>query len=297
MATTSAASWRSETAPETAIPERVTRETAPPPRRQRSEGCVRLAANAIEGLTRISDVAEAGALRVRMPRGDGPALEGVFVNTAGGVACGDHFTIAVTAQAGAHVVLATPAAEKVYRSDGETAHIDVRLTVAAGARLDWLPQETLLFDAARLARRFTVDLAPDATVLAFEALAFGRVARGEEMLSGHLEDHWQVTRGGGLVYADALRLSGPIADLLRRPAVAAGNRALATFLYVAPDAEARLDEARALMEGAHSECGASAWNGLLAARWLAPDIDTLRRDAVAFLTAFRGAPMPRVWAL
>lgn len=287
MGTTSAASWPSEAA----------KGEGGAPRRQRAVGRVRLGVNAIAGRSRVSDVAEAGSMRVRMPRVSGPAVEGVLVNTAGGVACGDHFTIEVKAEAGAQAVVATPAAEKIYRSDGETARIDVAITVETGARVDWLPQETLLYDAARLARRFTVDLAPDATFLAFEAIAFGRVARGEEMRTGHLEDHWQVTRSGGLIYADAVRLSGPLGELLRRPTVAAGNRAWATLLYVAPDAEARLDEGRALMESARSECGASAWNGLLAARWLAPDIETLRRDAVAFLTAFRGAPLPRVWAL
>ncbi|MGU3493242.1 urease accessory protein UreD [Xanthobacteraceae bacterium A53D] len=291
MAMMSAASWRSEAAP----PQHMV--TGSDPRRQRAIGHVRLGVNAIGGQTRVADVAEAGSMRVRMPRTGTAMLEGVFVNTAGGVACGDHFTIAVDAAADAQVVLATPAAEKIYRSDGDTARIDVELSVAAGAHLHWLPQETLLFDSARLVRRFKVDLDPTAHFLAFEALALGRVARGEEMRSGHLEDHWEVKRGGGLVYADALRLSGPIGALINRPSVANGNRALATLLYVAPDAEARLDEARALMEGAASECGASAWNGLLAARWLAPDIETLRRDAVAFLNAFRGVSLPRVWAL
>ncbi len=296
MVTTSAASWPSDQPP-AAWPSEPAPKIPDAPRRQRSQGTVRLAVSRMGAATGVADAAEDGALRVRMPRVPGPAVEAVFVNTAGGVCSGDQFRIAVEAGAGAQVTLATPAAEKIYRSDGSTAHIDVALSVGAGADLHWLPQETLLFDQARLVRRFAVDLDPQARFLAFEALAFGRVARGEVMASGHLEDHWHVRRGGGLIYADALRLSGPIAQLLQRPAIAAGNRALATLLYVAPDAETRLDEARGLMEGNRSECGASAWNGLLAARWLAPDIETLRRDAVAFLTAFRGAPMPRVWAL
>lgn len=296
MVTTSAASWPSDR-PSGSGPSEPALKIPDAPRRQRSQGLVRLAVSRMGAATGVADVAEDGALRVRMPRVAGAAVEAVFVNTAGGVCSGDQFRISVEAGAGAQVTLATPAAEKIYRSDGDTAHIDVALTVGAGGELHWLPQETLLFDQARLVRRFHVDLDPQARFLAFEALAFGRVARGEVMASGHLEDHWQVRRGGGLVYADALRLSGPIAQLLQRPAIAAGNRALATLLYVAPDAETRLDEARGLMEAARSECGASAWNGLLAARWLAPDIETLRRDAVAFLTAFRGAPMPRVWAL
>ena len=79
--------------------------------------------------------------------------------------------------------------------------------------------------------------------------------------------------------------------------MAAGRRALATIIHVAPDAEGRIEEARAALDGAGSECGASAWNELLAVRFLAPDIETLRRDAARFMTLFRGRPLPRVWHL
>lgn len=283
MATMSAASWRSEATPSAS------------PARQRSEGRVRIAAAAFGAVTRLADLAESGALRARLPRG-GPGLEAVIVNTAGGVACGDLFSIAATAGAGSHLTLATPAAEKVYRSDGPLAEIEVRLAAEAGACLEWLPQETILFDRARLRRRYAVDLAADARFLSFEALMLGRLAHGDAMGQGHLEDHWRVRRGGALVFADALRLSGNVAELLKRPAVAAGNRALATLLYVAPDAEARIDEARTLLEGARCTVGASCWNGLLCVRWLGPDIETLRRDATSFLMGFRKRPMPRVWA-
>ena len=288
MATTSAASWRSEDSGAAAAP-------SAPAGRQRSEGRVRIRAAAFGGTTRLMDMAEGGALRARLPRSAGP-LEAVLVNTAGGVACGDVFSIAAEAGPGAHLVIATPAAEKVYRSDGASAEIDVRLAAGAGARLDWLPQETILFDRARLKRRYAVDLDGSAAFLSFEALVLGRLAHGDTMGEGHLEDHWRVRRDGRLVFADALRLAGPIGTLLARPAVAGGNRALATLLYVAPDAEARLEEARALLEGACCTAGASAWNGLLAVRFLSPDIETLRRDAASFLMAFRHAPLPRVWA-
>ncbi len=284
MATMFAASWRSD---ETSAPL--------PPQRQRSEGRVRIAAAQFGAVTRVADLAEGGAMRVRMPRG-GPGLEAVIVNTAGGVCCGDRFTIEATARLGAHLTVATPAAEKVYRSDGPLADISVSLAAQEGARLEWLPQETILFDRARLKRRYEVDIAPDATFLSFEGLMLGRLAHGDAMGEGHLEDHWRIRRGGALVYADAFRLEGPIGALLERPAVAAGARALATLLYIAPDAEARLEEARALMESAPCEAGASAWNGILAVRWLAPDIGTLRRAATSFLMAFRKAPLPRVWA-
>ena len=298
MATTSAASWRSEdraeTTPAASAPLAAGSRPAPAGR-QRSEGRVRIGAAAFGGVTRLVDLAEGGALRARLPRSSS-ALEAVLVNTAGGVACGDVFSIEAEAGPGAHLVIATPAAEKVYRSDGASAEIHVRLAAGVGARLDWLPQETILFDRARLKRRYEVDVAGSAAFLSFEALVLGRLAHGDAMGEGHLEDHWRVRRDGRLVFADALRLAGPIGALLARPAIAAGNRALATLLYVAPDAESRLEEARALIDGARCTAGASAWNGLLAVRFLSPDIETLRRDAASFLMAFRHAPLPRVWA-
>lgn len=281
MGMMSAASWPSE---------------GSAPARQRSEGRVRLTAAAARGRTHLADLAESGPLRARLPRVEGAGLEAVLVNTAGGVACGDSFSIAAVAGEGADLILTTSAAEKVYRSDGPVAEISVSLRAADGARLHWVPQETILYDRAKLSRRYEVDLAPLAHFLSFEAVVFGRTARGEVMVEGHLSDRWRVRRAGELIFADAFRLSGPVAGLLARPAVAAGKVALATCLYVAPDAEARLEEARALLGGAGSEAGASAWNGLLAVRWLASDIETLRRDATSFLMGFRGASMPRVWA-
>jgi urease accessory protein len=231
---------------------------------------------------------------VRLPRVAGAALEGVLINTAGGVACGDRFEVEALVGPGADLVLATPAAEKVYRSDGATAEIAIQATLEAGAGLAWLPQETILFDTARMRRHFDADLAADARLLVFESVVFGRRAFGEEVASGLFEDRWRIRRTGRVVYADTLRLSGPIARLLDCPAIAAGARALATLLYVAPDAEARLEEARGLLSGSTCASGCSAWNGVLAVRFLAQDVAALRASAIRFLEAFRG-PLPRVW--
>ena len=92
-------------------------------------------------------------MRIRLPKGEGNGIDAVLVNTAGGIACGDRFSVAIEAQAGASVTVATPAAEKVYRSDGPVAELNVNLMLHDKARLDWLPQETILFDRARLRRR------------------------------------------------------------------------------------------------------------------------------------------------
>jgi urease accessory protein len=265
------------------------------PARQRAEGRVAIAATRHGPATRASRVAEAGSLRVRMPRVPGPTLEAVLINTGGGIACGDRFSVDVSVGEGAELMLTTPAAERAYSSDGPTATIDVRLSLADHASLAWLPQETILFDRARLRASLDAEIGPSAQLLLFAAFVFGRSARGERVAQGFLEDRWRIRRGGELILAETLRLSGPIDALLERPAIAGGARAFASLVYVAPDAESRLEEARAILGGASGQCGASAWNGLLAVRFLAAEIESLRRDAMHLLTAFRGRPLPRVW--
>ncbi|WP_375455327.1 urease accessory protein UreD [uncultured Methylobacterium sp.] len=279
-------------------------EAPPPaPARQRSAGHValRVGTDGAGTPTRVRDLSESGPARLRFPRAHGGAMEAILVNTAGGIACGDALTVSLDLEAQAGLVLTTTAAEKVYRSDGPVSRIANRVALGPGARLAWLPQETILFDRARLRRRFTADLAPDAGLLVFEAVAFGRAARGETVEAGLFEDVWRVRRAGRLAYADSLRLDGPIAALLARPAIGGGARACATLLDLSPGAEARLEEARALLEafGANAasgvEAGASAWNGHLAIRFLAPDLGRLRDLAARLLARYRGAPMPRVW--
>ncbi len=264
------------------------------PRRQRSHGQISFEVALSGSDTRLVRIAESGPSRVRLPNVAGTTLEAVMMNTGGGIACGDRFDVAVKAGAGSNLVMTTPAAERCYRSDGPISAVDVELRVEDGATLAWLPQETILYNHARLRRRLTAELSGDAKLMMFEAVVFGRVAKGEEIERGLFEDRWRISRDGRLVYADTLRLDGPISELMKRPTVAKGARALATLLYIAPDADARIDEARACLE--HAPCAAaSAWNGLLAVRFLAPDIAALRGAAIDFLTRFRGTPLPRVW--
>ncbi len=264
--------------------------------RQRALGKVAFRAERIDGLTRPLRIAESGSLRIRLPRGRNREIEAVLVNTAGGIACGDRFEVDIAASAGAFITATTPAAEKVYRSDGPVATMSVKLEVGENARIDWLPQETILFDRARLDRSLEARMADEASLSMFEAVVFGRAARREAVIEGYFSDRWRIWRGGKLVYADNFKLGGPIDALLRKRSVAKGHRVIATFVHVAPDGVSRLEAARALLEcTSDCEMAASAWNGLLAVRFCAVTIDGLRRAASRFLIGFRGAPLPRVW--
>ena len=260
----------------------------------RAVGSIALVVGASAGATRRAHVREEGSLRVRCPGPPARELEAVVVNTAGGVAGGDRFTIDVSVAARAHLVVTTAAAEKIYRTLAPEATIDVRLAVGAGGSLAWLPQETILFDRARLRRAIEIDLAEDARLVLAEAIVFGRAGMGETVEDGRLFDRWRLRRNGTLVHAEAMRLDGAIAGKLAEPAVADSSIAMATVLIV-PGDEATATVVRALRDRFRGEVGVSAWNGFAMVRLCAADGAGLRHDLVAVLTVMRGKALPRLW--
>ncbi len=248
----------------------------------RSAGRIALSVAAAGSVTRRRQVYEDGPLRVRFPNSGARALEAMIVNTAGGIAGGDRHDLDIAVGDGATLSVTTAAAEKVYRALGPPAEIAIKLAVGGGARLSWLPQETILFDRARLKRRIEVELAADATLVVAEAVVFGRAAMGEAVEQGAFTDRWRVRRDGQLVFAETVRLDGAIARMLAEPAVAGGGVAVATVLAVPGDA-AMVERARAQI--LCGEVGLSAWNGLAVARLCAKDGASLRRDLAMVVTA------------
>ena len=259
----------------------------------RGEGVLRMVFAPRPRGTEAITLRESGGFRVRFPR-VGPC-EAVMINTGGGMTGGDRLAVDITLEAAAQAVATTQSAEKVYRSTGADTKVDVRLVLNDGARFAWLPQESILFDGARLSRRFTVDMADDASLTLAESITFGRSAMGEEVRGAALQDVWRVRRGGALLFAENIRVDGDLASLLDRKAIGGGARAVATVLHVAPDAEARIEDARTALEVAECDCGASAWSGMMVVRFAAPSPAAVRRDLARFLQAFRSGPLPRVW--
>ena len=259
----------------------------------RARGAVRFDVHVRDGMTRRGALHESGSLRARFPSPEGEGLSGVFVNTAGGVAGGDRFDIEIAAGQGSRLTLTTAAAEKVYRAPGAAAQLSIALKVAAGAHLAWLPQETILFDRARVRRRFDITLDENASLLLCEIVVFGRTAMGERMEQGEFVDSWRMRRGGRLVFAETVRLGGDIGAKLARSAVAKGGAAIGTALIV-PGDEALVDRIREASESFSGEVGISAWNGFAMARFCAQDAARLRADMMAVL-ARTGAALPRLW--
>ena len=246
------------------------------------------------GATRRARVHEAGSLRVRFPSPETAGLSAVLVNTAGGVAGGDAFDVAVDVGAGSVVTLTTAAAEKIYRSHGPAATLAVALKVQAHARLAWLPQETILFDRAKLSRRIDIDIDPTASLLLAEIVVFGRAAMNETMAAGEYADRWRVRRGGRLIFAETLRLDGDIAATLAQGPVAGGGAAIATVLVVPAD-EGLVTRIRQESVTFAGEVGVSCWNGFALVRFCAKEAAGLRRDVMNVLARIDADALPRLW--
>lgn len=263
----------------------------------RTEGLAKLVAGRSAGQTIAIDVDESGPLRLRFPRIAAPGtLDAVIVNTGGGIVGGDRLQCCVEAGEGTSVAVTSQASEKIYRSAGPAAEISVRLSAGACARLAWLPQETILFDRARVKRDIEAEVAGDASLTICEAIVFGRAAMGETVANGLLKDRWRIRRDGKLVFADTLMLDGPVGDVLARAATARGAIATATLVQVAPDAREKIDAVRAALDTPEIEAGASAFDGMLVARLLARDGFALRATIVESLSALGVVP-PRAFML
>ena len=260
----------------------------------RARGSVTFDVHLVEGVTRRRQLHESGSLRVRFPSPEAEGLSAVFVNTAGGVAGGDRFDIDIAAGEGARLTLTTAAAEKIYRAASTPAQLSISLKAAAGSHLGWLPQETILFDRARVSRQIDIDLADSASLLLCEIVVFGRAAMGERMLQGEFVDRWRIRRGGRLVFAETIRLDGDIGAKLASPAIAKGGVAVGTALIV-PGDETLVERIRTLSESFGSEVGISAWNGFAMARFCAQDAARLRADMMAVLGRASGSALPRLW--
>jgi urease accessory protein len=272
-----------------------------------SAGRARLRLKCESGVTRVADLFHAQPLRVLFPRPEpGDVFQAAITCVAGGLVAGDRHEIAVALDGGARAMVIGQAAEKIYRSTGRDCMIETELSVADGAWLDWLPQETILFDAARLRRRTRVSIAPGGRMLAGGIAVFGRAARGEMLASGLVHDAWEIRRDGRLQWKDVLHMDGDLAGIIANPATFAGARAYGSAIYAAPDAEKYLPlarEAAAAFEKPGLRIGATLVNGLLVTRFLGADTLALRNAFAGLWCALRhaaaGLPaaMPRLWTV
>jgi urease accessory protein len=259
------------------------------------------------GVTRLHHLYQRDPLRVLFPTpaaGDPPLA--VLLTTSGGLVAGDRLDVTVRAGPGAAAHVTAAAAEKIYRSTGPTTTIRQSLAIASGAILEFLPQETILFEGARLRRETTIDLEPDAAFLGGDIVVFGRRARGERFTSGFLREVWEVHREGRLVWGDALHLEDDIAAIIEDPACFDGAAAFATMILVpvGRDPSGLIESAREVQSAGvvdGLQAGVTGVAGLVIARWLGADAAVLRRAYAGLACHLRqtamGLPpsLPRLW--
>lgn len=273
------------------------------PRLERSDGALTLAlARDDAGITGIDDLYQRDPCRALFPAPEpGDVFQAVMLTTSGGLAGGDRIAASIASGAGTRALVTTQAAEKVYRARAENTLFSVEISAGAGAWLEWLPQETILFDGARFRRETRIALAADARLLAAEIVVFGRAARGERLTAGHYLDRWRVEREGRVVWRDAVGWNGDPAAALGHPAGFAGAGAMATVIFAGPGAVQHLVGARAALEDVRSRAAATVVNGLLVARFLADNAQILRSDFAQLWCKLRTEAgnlppvLPRTW--
>ncbi|WP_068000847.1 urease accessory protein UreD [Pseudovibrio axinellae] len=248
----------------------------------------------------LDELYQEGAAKIRLPKVYSDMAEAALINTSGGLTGGDIMNWRVDLHANTKAVISTQACEKIYRASEDTARVTNDLVVGENAELHWLPQETILFNEASLTRKLHVELAPSARFVGVEAIILGRQAMGEQVESAFFKDSWRVHRGGKLLHADELSLSGSVAELSRNAAVLNGARAFASLLFVAPEDQEVLNaRARTLQcEQDRAVTALSAFNGKLVGRVAAADGFALRQALIPLLSGLReGYSLPKLWNL
>lgn len=253
--------------------------------------------------TRLIERRHEGPLRVQKPLyPEAPAVcHAIVVHPPGGVVGGDQLDISVKVGTGASALLTSPGAAKWYRANGRCSRQQLRLTVAADAALEWLPQETIIFDAAELELDSEIDLERDATYMSCEILCFGRTASGESFNSGQLRQRTTIRRQGRLIWFEQGRLAAGAA-VMRSPLGLGGQAVCATFLAAGRPLPARaLSSLREAMAPFGAQFGVTQLKQMLVARYLGQSSESAR---AAMLTVWqhlrpamleRAAVTPRIW--
>lgn len=245
---------------------------------------------------RLTDLRQVGSAKAMLPHVGG-LPEVVFLNTAGGLTGGDEMTFQLDLGEGGRAVATTQTAERAYRaSEGaEPARLRVHHTVGAGAWLDWLPQETILYEGSALHRETRIDLAESAGCMLLEAVVLGRAAMAETLEHLRFSDRREVRRQGRPVLIEPLEID--TLRLTRKTPAMIPARAFATLAVIGAGAEDAAGTARAALTVEGVTAAVSGFDGKCIIRIMAADGWPLRRQILALFSALRRDPVPRVWQI
>ena len=257
----------------------------------------------------VAHFRHSGPLRILQslyPEGDA-ICHNVIVHPPGGLVGGDTLDIRVTAACGAHALVTTPGATRFYRSSGEPALQQTHLRLEAGARIEWLPLETLLYSGCKATNRLSFDLAPDAELIGWDITAFGLPHAGQAFTRGQFCQHIELPG----VWLERGLVDAHDTQWLNSPLALAGQHCMASIFFAAGSAigrarrELALDGARQVL-GAHAlnaQAGATSPNPqVVVLRALAPQVEPARDLLKKVWAAWRqtlwnkAAVAPRVWA-
>ncbi len=254
------------------------------------------------GVTRLFDNRHYGPLRVQkaLYPEDARVCHAIVVHPPGGVVGGDQLSIDVGVGARAHAFLTTPGAAKWYKANGKVSRQSVRLTVGAGAALEWLPQETIFFDTANVVLEQHVELAAGASYIGCEILCMGRRGSGETFDTGTVTQRSSIRRDGRLIWWEQGAMLGGRLD---SPLALGGKTVCATLIAAGkPLPAAVLSEIRADIAGDGEHVfGVTQTKGVLVARHLGDDSETARRLMLTVWRRLRphllgrAAVTPRIW--
>ena len=262
----------------------------------RARGEVRLSSKEVGTQSVLDCLYQSGSARCLFPRSANVTLNTVILNTSGGLTGGDKMRVTVTAGVNSTLTLTTQACERAYKAQpDQVAQVCNSLNVENGARLNWMPQETILFEGSALHRRLRVNMDGNARLLMVEPVVFGRAAMGEQLHNCQFRDRIKIMRDGRLDYIDSINLTGDVSAHLTLSNVAGGAGAMASVILVDPLAETHLDDLRALLP---DTAGASLLaKDVLVLRLLAPDSFTLRKVLVPVLRLLNDTEIPRCWMI
>jgi len=267
------------------------------------EGGARVRFGIDQDKTVLKDLYQSDPVRVLFPDNPpGELMIGVLTTTSGGLVGGDKIRIDIEADRHTASMIMAQAAEKIYRSTGEDCLIDISISADNGSWFEWLPQETILHQGARLRRTTRLNLVGDARVLAGEFLVFGRHAMGETLSEGLVRDCWSVCKDERALWSDAFNMEGDLSGIINHPAGLGGARGMANVVYAGPDACERLEMARSFLPTqTNIRTGATVVNDVLLVRWLGSDVFLLRKAFATFWMRFRNQvgqqpeKLPRLW--
>ncbi len=263
----------------------------------------------VNGKTSPSKSYSTSPLRVQRPFYPAAAPENcqsVIVHTAGGMVGGDQLDITISAEPDTQVLVTTAAAHKVYRSQGDWAKQVIHLKVGAGAYVDWLPQELILFDGGQFQQSLRVDLEPGAVWIGWDVTRFGRSARGETLRDGEWRSQTEIWHQGTPLWIDRQRLIGG-SEVLNSHNGLAGYPVVGTFLLLGkPISPDHLSRIRTLLDSKvpkGCEIGVSQLEQGLVARYRGPSSQTARQCFISIWQYLRTEVLgqtgyiPRVWGV